>query len=595
MSYSPINNSQFVAPYSGTWNSPFASNNNRFNLPKEQRVYPFQRTGYEPKIPQAPQPNMKPAQTYAALVNNARQNCKTCQTASGDLRPIGCAITTSGGPDLTERRGVRQSRPFPGESFIDQGQGPVFIHDAGSTGQRNPISRKNFITPQYGSYNQELFQMPLDREKPKLSTGVMVNSFTGEVLETFEDAMPPPNTNKAIQDYQFENTNPKLVWMSGGIDPNAKLPSKIEVAQDIPGPDGGPNIWGDQLYEGRRRGMLQEITNRDIWMNRNGDYATEYSMNGEAPAGYVGLQPMYRAIPYLPPTQILDKKDWKGPAAFEVKESNTNPMIVGRVQTRKVDLSDTEYFGNPGSINDQDTTQVVPVVTNRPTWRGATDTDYQGHAEFSDFNAGARVVIDTQPRETLKELMSETFPVTHADFTSVNPGSYVVIDTDPRETQKELMSETFPVFGAQDESTGDYIPFQGELNSTRRQYYSDVPMNFRVSDTVGQGDFVGAGDVFSSQHRGTYETDYVVPTKLPENGGGDTHNRWIGYSDRDVKPKVLCENMRPADFTQDLSGGASVNTVTPRWFPLTSGPCNRRPGDTMDDFLTMRPDYFRET
>jgi hypothetical protein len=49
-------------------------------------------------------------------------------------------------------------------------------------------------TKYVGGYTDELFKTPIDNTENKISTGIMTNPWTGEMYETFENAMPPPNT-----------------------------------------------------------------------------------------------------------------------------------------------------------------------------------------------------------------------------------------------------------------------------------------------------------------------------------------------------------------------------------------------------------------
>lgn len=555
-----------------------------FNQPPSERQYPFDETGYPQYLNCNDLPKNsrdRPMNSYAEAVELAQNSCTTCQTAQPDLGPIGCDITTSGDPYLPERTNLRLQRPFPDESFISQGQGPIYVPTAGSSFVNGKVS--NFHAP----YTPEAFQTKTDNADSKISMGVMTNAYTGESFEVFVNDMPPPTTNQALDPTVFEHTNPKLIWANGGIDPNAPLRSKTEICQDIPGPDGGPNVWGDQLYAGERRQRLQEYANRDIWNNRDGDYSTELSLNGERPAGYVGLQRMYRSIPYLPPTQILDNQGYTGTPEVTLTNNMNRELVTGQVMTRRYDLSDCPRTGLPDAPNGNDSTQVIPVVNNRPTWRGEYPTPYEGTAAFPD---NQYVVIDTHVRDTLKGQMEVPFPVTQAAAQRGQEGGHVVIDTHVRDTLKEQMEQQYPVTQAALEYTGEGIPFQGELHGTRRQYYSQEGHHPSVGgDIVGQGEFIGSGEIFSSQHRGTFATNYVVPSHVPQEGDGDVSSRWIGYSDRDTQ-REFAPRTTAAEFNQ----ANSTNIVTPRWRPLVSSSC-ARPDDIDDDFLHVRPDYFRET
>lgn len=684
-----------------------------FNQPQSQRSYPFEKTGY-PNLRSLPPPPQTKAKSFAEAVDKARENCQTCQTAQPDLVPIGPAIITSGDPETFERRNVRQTRPILGDTYPAIGTGPVYIPTAGSALVRSAEGKTHTATPLWSNYNPELFQTPLDRTENKVSLGVVSNPWTGEIFEAFENEMPPPTTNKALDPSVFKRTNPRLVWLNGGIDPNAPLPTKKEVCQDIPGADGGPNVWGDQLYEAERRKRMAEIVNRDVWMNRNGDYSVEPSLNGEKPAGYVGLQPAYRAIPYMPPTQLLDNKDWRGPVESHFTNETNRDLVQSAVFTRKPDLTTCPHTGLPENIDGVEAVQVVPVVVNKPTWRGETETLYSGPASASGHNQGGYVVTDTTPRPTLKELMDQTFPQQQANSegaggyvvldTHVKPtmkelmaqsfpvanaavggaGEYVVLDYNvratlkelmdqsfpngnaalpdaggwllldsmPRATLKELMGQLFPALNAARESTGGWVlqdptvratlkelmdeqypvtsaavesaggwvlqdltprptlkglmgeefpvsaaavqtaggvvGFQGPLEGSKRMYYSDKTVALNISNTTGHGEYIGPGDVTSSQYRGTVATNYVIPSHTPENGGGDTSTTWIGESTRDTM-REFAPYTPVADFAQQNG----THITVPRWRPQVNPSC-KRPDDVDDQFLSVRPNYFWE-
>jgi len=387
-------------------------------------------------------------QTFLDAVEKARQDCKTCQVAQPDLVTLGCAITNSGDPTNWEHRKVRQNRRLLGESWMTQGDGPIFIQQANGPTQSKP-------TPKYDKYQKTLFETPYDRTDNKIATGVMMNPYTGELLETFEDALPPPTTNKALDPSVFQKTNPKLVWLNGGIDPNAPLRSKKEICQDLPAPDGGPNVWGDQLYQGRRNARVKEIVNRDVWNNRNGIFACEQSLNGERPAGYEGLQPMYRALPYLPPTQILDNKNWKGPMALQQGDNMNREMVTGKVTTRRVDLSECARLGLPNMANGNPAVMVVPVIDPKPTWRGTTDSLYFGPGSVDKGQQSGYVVVDTEVKPTLKELMQEQYPVQNAGVPEA--GGHVIQDLNVKPTLKELMQEQYPVQNAGVPDAGGHV------------------------------------------------------------------------------------------------------------------------------------------
>jgi len=290
-----------------------------------------------------------------------------------------------------------------------------------------------------GNYSDELFKTPIDQTENKVSTGVMVNPFTGEMFETFENAMPPPNTNKFIPQDRFKIVNPKLVGAQGGINHHAPPPKKKEICLSVPGVDHGPNVWGDQLFADERRTRMREIANRDVWMNRDGDYAQPLGFAKERPAGFVGLNPQVRAVPHLPATQILDNKGYLPVSSQQFPEATT---VKSEVFVRKPDLTTCMRQSGPEPINGIEAEQVVTQYTNRHTWRGYADTFYTGPANLNFVHESTEPQQKSN-RPTLKEQMEQEFPVSGVDPSQ--PGeSYVIQQFQNRPTLKEQMEQSFP-------------------------------------------------------------------------------------------------------------------------------------------------------
>lgn len=532
-----------------------------------------------------------------------------------------------------------------------------------------------------GSYSDELFKTPLDNTENKVSTGIMVNPYTGEMFETFENEMPPPNTDKSIPSDRFEIINPKLLQMYGGYNPNRSKPKKQEVCLDVPGTDFGTNVWGDQLYEEERRKRMTEIVNRDLWNHRDGDYSTTAAVAKEKPAGFVGVHPMYRALPYLPPTQDLDDHGYL-PVSDYTRAQPEASAIKSEVFVTKPDLTTCVYQQPAGPLNDQDAEYTVSQYENRPTWRGGGDTYYAGVAflpsnetagpqqtankstlkEFMEqgfaptnavtvaletgsmpyvvsqthnkptrkeqmeqtFEPGATfnqvvetgggghvvtqyankpttkefmeqrfepsnavpvvlesgsmpyVVSQTQNRPTLREFMETEFPVNVLDPARPENG-YVVSQTENKPTLKTLMQQGFEPSNAAAERTGSYIEFQGPLEEVRRAYYEKMPAVGRpaeFAEGVG-GDYLGNGLITSMQNRGTAATNWVEPSRVPEEAG-DTNSRWIGGYDRDTKRELV-----PHTPMGDLA--TYYQAVVPRMTGVVTARCNTDLHGEVDD------------
>lgn len=338
-----------------------------------------------------------------------------------------------------------------------------------------------------GSYSDELFKTPIDQTENKVSTGVMVNPYTGEMFETFENALPPPNTNKFIPQDRFKIVNPKLVAAQGGINPHAPLPKKKEVCLDIPGVEHGPNIWGDQLYADERRKRMREIANRDVWMNRDGDYAQPLGFAKEKPAGFVGLNPQYRAIPHLPATQVLDNKGYLPVTSQQFPEATS---MKSEVFVRKPDLTTCSYQHGPGPINDVSSEYTVGQYTVRPTWRGQGDTYYTGSGYLPTHEAAEPQQLQNRP--TLKEQMEQPFDPVNANTIPVTGGqSYVVQQYENRPTLKEQMEESFDPTNAYQTSGGQgYVIQQYGNRPTLKEQMEQQFSAQTVNPTSGPQSYV---------------------------------------------------------------------------------------------------------
>ena len=361
-----------------------------------------------------------------------------------------------------------------------------FDEDNGEIMVSTPPSMKTKYT---GGYTDELFKTPIDNTENKISTGVMINPYTGEMYETFENAMPPPNTDKWIPSERFEIVNPKLLQMFGGLDPHAPLPKKKEVCLSVPTSDFGPNVWGDQLYEEERRRRMVEVVNRELWNNRDGDYASPLAFAKEKPAGFVGVQPMYRALPYLPPTQTLDLKGYVPVTSYQAPEST---VIKAEVEVRKPDLTTCVYVQPAGPLNDQPAEYVVTQYTNRPTWRGGGDTYYAGVPYLANNNTAGPQQI--QNKSTLKEQMEQTFPaLAQANQVLLSGGNeYVVNQFTNKSTLKEQMESEFPALAQANQvllsGGNEYVVNQYTNKSTlKEQMESEFPVTAQTNEVLLTG------------------------------------------------------------------------------------------------------------
>jgi len=472
----------------------------------------------------------------------------------GDIGPIGCSIN-SPGEDRLFRRFLTQNRGFQGDSFITQSNdGPIYIQSSAYNSSKND--------PMFGDYNPELWMTPYDREEEKESLGVFTNPYTGETAELFQAAMPPPDTDKSLLPSTLKRTNPQLIWMNGGEDPNLPRPNKKEICLEMPGADYGPNPWGTQLYADQIGNIQQNLVMRDVFNNRNGILPGEQAFNKEQPFGFVGLQDMTRWTPYLPPTQFLDIKDWVGGMDLPsgVEQPNTNPLTVADVFTRKVDLTNVCHMGPAEFFSGDYVPSCDPL--NKQTKRGVfgSGTTSEIRPNVGADSIGGHVILDFDPRATLKIEMEKTYAPTNAVG---EPQGHVVIDVDPRPTLKIEMEKKYASLNANDQQTGPYAAYQqGDNELTRRQFYSDHEILGYVGAPVG--DALGPGITTFNNYRG-YADTYVEglhPVKVFTEVT-DTQARWVGQNERDPRTEFT-PNVGVAEF---CGGGDGLFISAPRCVP----------------------------
>jgi hypothetical protein len=423
-----------------------------------------------------------------------------------------------------------------------------------------------------GSYSDELFKTPIDNTENKISTGIMSNPYTGEMFETFENAMPPPNKDKWIPAERFEIVNPKLLAMQGNLNHHAPLPKKKEICLDVPSSDFGPNVWGTQLYAEELRRRMVDVVNREVWMNRDGDYATPLAFAKEAPAGYIGVQQMYRALPYLPPVNELDDHGYMPVTDYQSPEST---MVKAEVAVRKPDLTTCVYQAPVGPLHDNEAEYVVGQYTNRPTWRGGGDTYYAGVPYLPNNETGAPQQTENR-NVSQKGLMQEMFQPSNVQNSTLDTGgnSYTVSQYENRNvSQKGLMQEQFQATGQENHVTdtggGNYVVTQyenrnvGQKGLMQEQFQ---PLNAETAMlntgsalyTVSQYENRNAGQKGLMQQ--SFSNSNVQNATLDTGGNLYTVNQ---YENRNVSQKGLMQEQFQPSNTQNatLDTGSALYTV----------------------------------
>lgn len=191
-------------------------------------------------------------------------------------------------------------------------------------------------------YDNETFRTSFDVSQPVVCTGSLINTYTGEVADTFENALPPPDRQSG--DFNREvKTAQRRLQVAQGNEP-WRL-NKTELQQPLPAADAGvvlPDANFRQMQEVKLEAA--ERFTRDTYFNRNDLIPTEYQFT-KNPFGYQGFQNMLRVNPFMPVTQELDNRDW-APNATQLPTTE----VSARPETR---LHSDSHPGRVGLVQGQ--------------------------------------------------------------------------------------------------------------------------------------------------------------------------------------------------------------------------------------------------
>ncbi len=221
-----------------------------------------------------------------------------------------------GSQDLRAHRGVLRNR-LPGQTKISNIQ---------------PANR-----PMGAIFSPSLFATPTPMQENLVSTGILSNPYTGQEYETFENQLPPPNTDRSIPKEQLKHINPRLLHMQGGYNHHHPPPPKREQDGSVfkhVAVDSGPNPFGPQLYAKYLNDRQKEYLVRSTYNNRAGDQVVEPEIAKERPANYVGYVPRLHFYPYLPPTNELDGS-FEPPADFIGTDTRKREEYMGAFLNNK--------------------------------------------------------------------------------------------------------------------------------------------------------------------------------------------------------------------------------------------------------------------
>ena len=263
------------------------------------------------------------------VVSTKTSNLVSCPNAEGEVG-LGCWLFSSDN-DRFARKNL-ETDTMPGEKEPKD----IMVVPGNWMDLQNDPASQSYTNVTADLYNQELLA-----SEQRIFTGVMVNSNTGQMYETYEDDVPPPNTDRKRRlPEEFSIQNPILTALNGGWDPSLPTRNKTEVMEVMYGADAGLNPWGSGLYASAIRDITEQKDVRQQFNNRNGFVPIEPAWDTRA-VGFVGHVSAYRGTPHMPPTQREGKE-------FPVTFNDT----VTNVQNSDFDRpSDRTNYTNPKNGN----------------------------------------------------------------------------------------------------------------------------------------------------------------------------------------------------------------------------------------------------
>ncbi len=495
--------------------------------------------------------------------NQAAQALLQAQNRSGAVGPLGMnAITSS--EFLQPRRTLYMNRPPSNQVFP-----PLGIP---GNGPKQPVIKTALKNRHNHDYCPEMYMTPYDRTQNKIATGVLTNSWTGETFQTFEEGLPLPTRNDSLLPSQLKQTNPKLVQLQGGIDLNAPQPSKKEIAENVPLINGGPNVWGDALYQPQLRQWFDQRAVIEQFNNRNG-ILPNYGIHKERPAGFVGDVNMLRPVPFNPATN-RNSIDLKG-----YTTGVTDANYAGSMDTWNI-LKPTVNNLDPNRGQQQTFSNAVGIVQGHDEQVGV-NVVYDSEAAMTDLRATQKTlqeqavpITNVQPDQLegyvfnppdLKATMkveAPTYPYVRVGLNSqIQEGSVYQMaeNTELNATNKTAFQVPVPIRNVAPElpHTKTDLSASSEQTETRRQYYSDKGLQ-AVANVSGEQYAVGVergpqayAEWTRVAKRGASnaQTFRVVPNRVTDSLSNQG-NFSFGCQERDTYPEQLNVNMNYGSFVR---------------------------------------------
>lgn len=264
---------------------------------------------------------------------------------------------------------------------------PVFSHEHQSVERACSKVQEHFeyafpnATSEYS--NQALSSNMVQTTQP----GAVYIDAYGNVFETQESILPPPNKNYSIDRESLLRVNPQMVALEGGYGVRNLIP-KVEVEQCLPPADAGalaqPGLAND--YESRSAVEVQQRMQRDLWHHRDGLFPNESQFAKEVPFGFDprgGQQFMWRGPVFVAPTDRGQSvTDNPNPAGAEIAVPGMHAGEYDENQFRK-DLPETIAQSGILSQEDHGSSPICGWAEKNRLYRGQDGIWHSGIAEYA--------------------------------------------------------------------------------------------------------------------------------------------------------------------------------------------------------------------
>ena len=274
----------------------------------------------QPVRPTVPEPAPRPEQRLYGSGGDLANN----PNAQSEPTPLGCWLVSQPGTMWPVRQDLKVD-PIPLQARTAIASACVAPIGCGSA----------------ALYDPESFMSPIETSQPVIATGSLINTYTGEVSDLFEDAMPPPDNGRDAGDAVRERKSAQRRLMAAEGNVTAAHHKREQQDPIQPGDAGVVTQLANFQINADVATECNERACRDLYFNRNELAPTELEMTRN-PFGFEGYNNRVRINPYILPTQDLDDKNWT-PNATLLPGGDNRPKNL-KTRLRK-DRPRTDYAG----------------------------------------------------------------------------------------------------------------------------------------------------------------------------------------------------------------------------------------------------------